>query len=429
MAKVCWKKSKIISKVEFNAQNTVFCAPNFEAQHKGKVMFELVDSIPKNAEIKVVGVGGGGCNAVRHMIASNIDGVHFICANTDAQSLNDLGSATILQLGESLTKGLGAGANPEVGREAALEDKDRIAQVLEGADMVFITAGMGGGTGTGGAPVIAEVAKQMGILTVGVVTRPFSFEGRKRMEIASEGIAQLKERVDSLIIVPNEKLLQVLGRDFAVLNAFKEANDILYGAVQGITDLILLDGLINVDFADVRTVMAEMGMAMMGTGEASGADRAVVAAEGAVKCPLLEDINLQGAKGILVNITTGYDLTLGEFEDVGNTVREFADEDATIIVGSVFDANLDDQMRVTVVATGLRSTSVQSGPRGLVVDNQPPRKAGGDLDYGRLDQPTINRRSTGSSAVGGSTARDMQACTEAEGDYLDVPAFLRKQAD
>jgi cell division protein FtsZ len=363
------------------------------------------------------------------MIASNIDGVHFICANTDAQSLNDLGSATILQLGESLTKGLGAGANPEVGREAALEDKDRIAQVLEGADMVFITAGMGGGTGTGGAPVIAEVAKQMGILTVGVVTRPFSFEGRKRMEIASEGIAQLKERVDSLIIVPNEKLLQVLGRDFAVLNAFKEANDILYGAVQGITDLILLDGLINVDFADVRTVMAEMGMAMMGTGEASGADRAVVAAESAVKCPLLEDINLQGAKGILVNITTGYDLTLGEFEDVGNTVREFADEDATIIVGSVFDANLDDQMRVTVVATGLRSTSVQSGPRGLVVDNQPPRKAGGDLDYGRLDQPTINRRSTGSSAVGGSTARDMQACTEAEGDYLDVPAFLRKQAD
>ena len=397
-------------------------------------MFELVDSIPKNAEIKVVGVGGGGCNAVRHMIASNIDGVHFICANTDAQSLNDLGSATVLQLGESLTKGLGAGANPEVGREAALEDKDRIAQVLEGADMVFITAGMGGGTGTGGAPVIAEVAKQMGILTVGVVTRPFSFEGRKRMEIASEGISQLKERVDSLIIVPNEKLLQVLGRDFAVLNAFKQANDILYGAVQGITDLILLDGLINVDFADVRTVMAEMGMAMMGTGEASGADRAVVAAESAVKCPLLEDINLQGAKGILVNITTGYDLTLGEFEDVGNTVREFADEDATIIVGSVFDADLDDQMRVTVVATGLRSTSAQSGPRGLVVDNKPPRTAGGDFDYGRLDQPTINRRSTGStavggSAVGGSTARDMQACTETEGDYSDVPAFLRKQAD
>ena len=274
-------------------------------------MFELVDSIPKNAEIKVVGVGGGGGNAVRHMMDSNIDGVHFICANTDAQSLNDLGEATILQLGGTLTKGLGAGANPEVGREAALEDKERIAQVLEGADMVFITAGMGGGTGTGGAPVIAEVAKQMGILTVGVVTRPFSFEGRKRMAIADAGIAALKERVDSLIIVPNEKLLQVLGKEMTVINAFKQANDVLFGAVQGITDLILLDGLINVDFADVRTVMSEMGMAMMGTGEASGQDRAIVAAEGAIKCPLLEDINLQGAKGILVNITSGYDLTLG----------------------------------------------------------------------------------------------------------------------
>ena len=249
----------------------------------------------------------------------------------------NMDSATVLQLGGALTKGLGAGANPEVGRQAALEDKERIGQVLEGADMVFITAGMGGGTGTGGAPVIAEIAKQMGILTVGVVTRPFSFEGRKRMAVADEGIAQLKERVDSLIIVPNEKLLQVLGKDMTVLNAFKQANDVLFGAVQGITDLILLDGLINVDFADVRTVMSEMGMAMMGTGDASGADRAAIAAEGAIRCPLLEDVNLQGAKGILVNITSGYDLTLGEFEDVGNTIREFADEDATIIVGSVFD--------------------------------------------------------------------------------------------
>ena len=333
-------------------------------------MFELVDSIPKNAEIKVVGVGGGGGNAVRHMMASNIDGVHFICANTDAQSLNDLENATVLQLGGSLTKGLGAGANPEVGRQAALEDKERIAQVLEGADMVFITAGMGGGTGTGGAPVIAEVAKQMGILTVGVVTRPFSFEGRKRMAIADAGIAQLKERVDSLIIVPNEKLMQVLGKDMTVINAFKQANDVLFGAVQGITDLIMLDGLINVDFADVRTVMAEMGMAMMGTGEASGTDRAKVAAEAAIKCPLLEDINLQGAKGILVNITSGYDLTLGEFEDVGDTIRSFADEDATIIVGSVFEPDLEDQLRVTVVATGLRGAAMKTGPRG-VVDNAP----------------------------------------------------------
>jgi len=391
-------------------------------------MFELVDSIPKNAEIKVVGVGGGGCNAVRHMMTSSIDGVHFICANTDAQSLNDLADATVLQLGGSFTKGLGAGANPEVGRQAALEDKDRIAQALEGADMVFITAGMGGGTGTGGAPVIAEVAKQMGILTVGVVTRPFGFEGRKRMEIANEGISQLKEQVDSLIIVPNEKLLQVLGKDITVLNAFKQANDVLFGAVQGITDLILLDGLINVDFADVRTVMAEMGMAMMGTGEASGADRAVVAAESAVRCPLLEDINLQGAKGILVNITSGYDLTLGEFEEVGNTVREFADEDATIIVGSVFEPNLDDQLRVTVVATGLRSASA-TGPRVMVLDNQPPRKPGGDIDYGRLDQPAVNRRTPAILGGGDSTARKLDAQLDPETDYLDVPAFLRKQAD
>ena len=392
-------------------------------------MFELVDSIPKNAEIKVVGVGGGGCNALRHMMDSNIDGVHFICANTDAQSLNDLSDATVLQLGSNLTKGLGAGANPEVGREAALEDKDRIAQVLEGADMVFITAGMGGGTGTGAAPVIAEVAKQMGILTVGVVTRPFGFEGRKRMTVANQGIAQLKERVDSLIIVPNEKLLQVLGKDITVLNAFKQANDVLYGAVQGITDLILLDGLINVDFADVRTVMAEMGMAMMGTGEATGTDRAVVAAENAVKCPLLEDINLQGAKGILINITSGCDLTLGEFEDVGNTVRDFADEDATIIVGSVFDPTLDDQMRVTVVATGLRASTAQNGPRGVVVDNQPPRKVGGDFDYGRLDQPTVSRRTNSASGTADAAAHKIDPQLDAETDYLDVPAFLRKQAD
>ena len=391
-------------------------------------MFELVDSIPKNAEIKVVGVGGGGGNAVRHMMASNIDGVHFICANTDAQSLNDLENATILQLGGTLTKGLGAGANPEVGRQAALEDKERIAQVLEGADMVFITAGMGGGTGTGGAPVIAEVAKQMGILTVGVVTRPFSFEGRKRMAIADAGIAALKERVDSLIIVPNEKLMQVLGKEMTVINAFKQANDVLFGAVQGITDLIMLDGLINVDFADVRTVMAEMGMAMMGTGEASGTDRAKVAAEGAIKCPLLEDINLQGAKGILVNITSGYDLTLGGFEDVGDTIRSFADEDATIIVGSVFEPELEDQLRVTVVATGLRGVAAKTGPRGVVVDNGPARRtASGDIDYGRLDKPTINRRST--AAADGSTARKMDINADPEMDYLDVPAFLRKQAD
>ena len=389
-------------------------------------MFELVDSIPKNAEIKVVGVGGGGGNAVRHMMQSNIDGVDFICANTDAQSLSGLEDATILQLGQTLTKGLGAGANPEVGRQAALEDKDRIAQALEGADMVFITAGMGGGTGTGGAPVIAEVAKQMGILTVGVVTRPFSFEGKKRMAIADEGIAQLKDRVDSLIIVPNEKLLQVLGKDMTVINAFKQANDVLFGAVQGITDLILLDGLINVDFADVRTIMAEMGMAMMGTGEGAGEGRALIAAEGAIRCPLLEDINLQGAKGILVNITSGYDLTLGEFAEVGDTIREFSDENATIIVGSVFDAEMADQLRVTVVATGLQNQSVKTGPRG-VIDNT-ARKNNGAIDYKSLDnQPAITRRKT--SVKSGSAAQKLDVQVDPEMDFLDVPAFLRKQAD
>ena len=390
-------------------------------------MFELVDSIPKNAEIKVIGVGGGGGNAVRHMIQSNIEGVDFICANTDAQSLRDLGNATVLQLGGNLTKGLGAGANPEVGRQAALEDKERIAQCLEGADMVFITAGMGGGTGTGGAPVIAEVAKQMGILTVGVVTRPFSFEGRKRQAIAEQGIAQLKERVDSLIIVPNEKLLQVLGKDMTVLDAFKQANNVLYGAVQGITDLILLDGLINVDFADVRTVMSEMGMAMMGTGEATGADRAAFAAESAIRCPLLEDVDLQGAKGILVNITSGYDLTLGEFEEVGQTVREFADDNATIIVGSVFDPEMSDKLRVTVVATGLNSPAAKTGPKEVVVDNT-PRKPGGDIDYNKLgEQPAIVRRGPGGGTA--ATARKLDAHADQEMDYLDVPAFLRRQAD
>ena len=388
-------------------------------------MFELIESIPKNADIKVIGVGGGGGNAVRHMIESSIDGVQFICANTDAQSLNDLDTATILQLGGTLTKGLGAGANPEIGRQAALEDKERIAQAIEGADMVFITAGIGGGTGTGAAPVIAEVAKQMGILTVGVVTRPFAFEGRKRMDIANQGIAALKERVDSLIIVPNEKLLQVLGKDMTVINAFKQANNVLYGAVQGIADLILLEGLINVDFADVRTVMSEMGMAMMGTGEANGADRAIIAAESAIKCPLLEDVNLQGAKGILVNITSGYDLTLGEFEDVGNIIRDFSDEDATVIVGSVFDPELTDQLRVTVVATGLREPGEKSVPMSVVVDN-PPRTAQGDVDYGSLTKPTVTRRVQGTAQ---SAARKMDLHADPELDYLDVPAFLRKQAD
>ena len=287
-------------------------------------MFELVDNVPQNAVIKVVGVGGGGGNAVKHMVENAVDGVDFICANTDAQALINADTTTVLQLGGAITKGLGAGANPEVGRQAALEDRDRIAEALEGADMVFITAGMGGGTGTGAAPVVAEVAKDMGILTVAVVTRPFPFEGRKRIKIADAGMKELQQHVDSLITIPNEKLLDVLGKNTSLLDAFKAANDVLLGAVQGIADLIIRPGMINVDFADVRTVMSEMGMAMMGTGVANGEERAREAAEMAIRSPLLDDINLQGARGILVNITAGLDLSLGEFSEVGDTVEEFA---------------------------------------------------------------------------------------------------------
>ena len=330
-----------------------------------------------------------------------------------------------MQLGNNLTKGLGAGANPEIGRQAALEDKDRISQVLNGADMVFITAGMGGGTGTGGAPIVAEIAKQMGILTVGVVTRPFSFEGRKRMEIANEGIKLLREKVDSLIIVPNEKLLEVLGKDMNLLSAFKHANDVLFGAVKGITDLILLDGLMNVDFADVKTVMAEMGMAMMGSSESTGENRAVSAAEGAARCPLLEDADLQGARGILVNITSGHDLTLGEFQEVGNIIREFADEDATIIVGSVFDAEYEGTLRVTVVATGLVSGSTKSVSR-PIKDSHTSRKPG-EINWKALEKPTRARRAEFSAVA--NNVVDQSETAEVEHDYLDVPAFLRRQAD
>ena len=316
-------------------------------------MFELVDSVPQNAVIKVFGIGGGGGNAVKHMIASDIEGVEFVCANTDAQALKDIDARTVLQLGNTMTKGLGAGANPEVGRQAAMEDRERIAEILEGADMVFVTAGMGGGTGTGAAPVVAEVAREMGILTVAVVTKPFPFEGKKRMAIADAGIRELAERVDSLITIPNEKLLSVLGTKTTLLDAFKAANNVLLGAVQGIADLIIRPGMINVDFADVRTVMSEMGMAMMGTGAARGENRAREAAEAAIRSPLLEDVDLQGARGILVNITAGIDLSLGEFTEVGDTISEFASADATVVVGTVIDPEMKDELRVTVVATGL----------------------------------------------------------------------------
>jgi len=383
-------------------------------------MFELVENVSQSAVIKVIGVGGGGGNAVHHMINSEVDGVEFICANTDAQALNNLKTKTILQLGSNITKGLGAGANPEIGRQAAIEDRDEIADVLSGADMVFITAGMGGGTGTGATPIVAEVAKEMGILTVAVVTRPFPFEGKKRSSIAEKGIAELSEHVDSLITIPNEKLLDVLGKEASLLEAFKAANNVLLGAVKGIADLIMHPGTINVDFADVRTVMSEMGMAMMGTGFASGEDRAREASESAIRSPLLEDVNLEGARGILVNIAAGENLSLGEFAEVGDTIEEFASDDATVVVGTVIDPNLDEEMRVTVVATGLGSHHERPTK---VVDNTETMAT---TDYRELDRPAIMRNRENAEYVSpmakaGGPGADM--------DYLDIPAFLRRQAD
>ncbi|MEX2130981.1 MAG: cell division protein FtsZ [Pseudohongiellaceae bacterium] len=385
-------------------------------------MFELVENIPQNAVIKVIGVGGGGGNAVNHMISNQVEGVEFICANTDAQALNNLRVKTVLQLGSNITKGLGAGADPEVGRQAALEDRDEIAEILSGADMVFITAGMGGGTGTGGAPIVAEVAREMGILTVAIVTRPFPFEGKKRANVADAGIKLLQSHVDSLITIPNEKLLEVLGKEASLLNAFKAANDVLLGAVKGIADLIMRPGMINVDFADVRTVMAEMGMAMMGTGCARGPDRAREAAEAAIRSPLLEDVNLQGARGILVNITAGESLSLGEFSAVGDTIEEFASDEATVVIGTVIDPDLDDEMRVTVVATGLGRDKEKERPT-KVIDNT-ERAA---PDYRHLDKPTVMRSRQPQSALRHSVLP--KAIGAEDLDYLDIPAFLRKQVD
>jgi cell division protein FtsZ len=383
-------------------------------------MFELVENMPQNAVIKVIGVGGGGGNAVRHMIDCNVEGVEFVCANTDAQALRDVDARTALQLGGNMTKGLGAGANPEVGRQSAIEDRERIAEVLEGADMVFITAGMGGGTGTGAAPVVAEVARDLGILTVAVVTKPFPFEGKKRMAIADEGIFELQQHVDSLITIPNERLLAVLGSGASLIEAFKAANDVLLGAVQGIADLIMRPGMINVDFADVRTVMSEMGMAMMGSGSASGEGRAREAAEAAIRSPLLEGINLQGARGILVNISAGLDLSLGDFNEVGETIEEFASADATVVVGTVIDPELNDEIRVTVVATGLQNQQVQRKAPEVVVNNtrKPPV-----TNYSDLDRPTVMRK-TASAAVEAE-----HPVSDKDFEYLDIPAFLRNQAD
>jgi cell division protein FtsZ len=392
-------------------------------------MFELMDSYSQSAIIKVLGVGGGGGNAVSHMVSAGLEGVEFICINTDAQALKHSKVRTALQIGCNITKGLGAGADPEVGRQAAMEDRDRIIELIEGCDMLFITAGMGGGTGTGAAPVVAQVAKELGILTVAVVTRPFEMEGNKRGRVADQGMLELSKYVDSLITIPNQKLLAVLGSSTTLLDAFKAANTVLQGAVQGIAELITRPGLINVDFADVRTVMSETGMAMMGSGAAAGEDRAREAAEAAISSPLLEDINLAGAQGILVNVTAGMDLSIGEFQEVGNVIKQFASDDATVVVGTVIDPEMANQIRVTVVATGLGKPVVRAAappqmtatmapsPTMRVVRQKSPMAP---TDYAMLDRPTVQRQ----RAVGDGLR------TEAEAeDLLDIPAFLRRQAD
>ncbi len=380
-------------------------------------MFELMDTYSQStAVIMVIGVGGGGGNAVEHMLIGSIEGVEFVCANTDAQALKNSSAKTTLQLGSHVTKGLGAGANPEVGRQAALEDRDRIVDVLEGADMVFITAGMGGGTGTGAAPVVAQLAREMGILTVAVVTKPFPFEMKRRMKIAEDGIKELTEHVDSLITVPNEKLLSVLGKGITLRDAFRAANDVLYGAVQGIAELITRPGLINVDFADVRTVMSEKGRAMMGSGKAMGEDRARKAAEAAIACPLLEDVNLSGARGILVNVTAGPDMGMDEFADVGEAINDFASDNALVVMGTVLDEGVGDEIRVTVVATGL-DQAVAKETAGIKLVKP---KSDGEIDYRQLDRPTVIRNQALDQRPNPLTS---------DPDYLDIPAFLRRQAD
>ncbi len=403
-------------------------------------MFEsaenLMDVRPE-AVIKVIGIGGGGGNAVEHMVSENINGVEFICANTDAQALKNSHAATHIQLGEQLTKGLGAGANPEVGRQAAEEDKEKIKVLLRGADMVFITAGMGGGTGTGAAPVVAEIAKELGILTVAVVTKPFLFEGRQRTLAAEEGIERLSQHVDSLITIPNNKLLTVLGKNISLLNAFKAANNVLSGAVQGIADLITRPGLINVDFADVRTVMSEMGMAVMGTGFARGEERARIAAETAIASPLLEDVNLAGAQGILVNITAGLDMSIGEFEDVGDVIKTFVSDNATVVVGAVIDPEMNEDMKVTVIVTGLgreerfsrtqRETAPSQGyghqPKARMMEST---RKDGTLNYQQLERPAIMRKQESGSHT---SNKSTQAHHAPDLDYLDIPAFLRRQEE
>ncbi len=377
-------------------------------------MFELVETVSQQAVIKVIGVGGGGGNAVEHMLAAELEGVAFINANTDAQILGRSEADTVLQLGENLTKGLGAGANPDVGRQAAIEDRDRVATAIEGADMLFITAGMGGGTGTGAAPVIAELAREKGALTVAVVTRPFPFEGKKRQFIADQGIEELKNYVDSLIVIPNEKVLAVMGQNATLVDAFNKANEVLFNAVQGISELITRPGLINVDFADVRTVMSEMGMAMMGSATVSGENRASEATQKAISSPLLEDVNLRGAKGLLVNITAGPDMAIGEFEAVGTAIHEYAADDANVVIGTAFDPAMQGDIRVTMVATGLvdptaLSENVESNPKQAIHVVEPKQRR----------VPQQQRSVSAGSANTQALQLDMR--------NLDIPTFLRNQ--
>jgi cell division protein FtsZ len=382
-------------------------------------MFELMDSHSKDPVIKVIGVGGGGGNAVQHMVSAGIEGVEYTCLNTDIQALKKMEMRTTMQIGASITKGLGAGADPGIGRQAALEDRERIQEAIEGANMLFVTAGMGGGTGTGAAPVIAQIAKEMGILTVAVVTKPFGFERTKRMLQAEMGIKELSSVVDSLITIPNDKLMPVLGKETSLLEVFEKANDVLRGAVQGIAELITCPGLINVDFADVRTVMSEMGMAMMGTGSATGDNRAKEAALAAISSPLLEDINISGAQGILVNVTAGLDLAIGELDDVGTAITELASPDANVVVGTVIDSNMTDgELRVTMVATGLGTEKVATdAPLNAI---QPENN--GEVDYKKLERPTAIRQKVVGDSV--EVPEDKESM-----EYLEIPAFLRRQAD
>jgi len=378
------------------------------------------------ARIKVIGVGGGGGNAVEHMMSEAFEGVEFLVANTDAQVLRRA-TAPTMQLGEQITKGLGAGANPAIGKQAAEEDLEKLRAFLADTDMIFITAGMGGGTGTGAAPVIAKLAKDMGVLTVAVVTKPFAFEGKARLQIADQGMQELSQYVDSLITIPNNKLLSVLGKNMTLLNAFKAANNVLHGAVQGIAELITRPGLINVDFADVRTVMAEMGMAMMGTGVASGETRARDAAEAAIASPLLEDINLVGAKGVLVNITAGLNMSIGEFEEVGEAIKSFTSDNATVVVGTVIDPDMGDEMRVTVVATGLGRVEAEPAMQAPLKPGHLRASDAGAVDYQRFERPAVLRKQT---PINRSQAASQSAHQQQQDlGYLDIPAFLRKQEE